>query len=128
MLSLSRFNWESEKHSPNNSLKRSFLGQRQYLAVEDLLKLRKNAFYVTLKALFVLKIFEVLSRLFSHVGKRLDKRTKVRFKVMMSHTDKQIITIHILPNISRKESNQVMKFGQLIFFYKYELHIKQKIQ
>ena len=29
-------------------------------------------------------------------------------------TGKQITTIHILPNISRSECNQAMKFGQLI--------------
>ena len=29
-------------------------------------------------------------------------------------TGQQIVTIHILPNISRKEGNQAMIFGQLI--------------
>ena len=33
---------------------------------------------------------------------------------MTSQTGKQIITIHILPNISRKKGNQTMKFSQLI--------------
>ena len=33
---------------------------------------------------------------------------------MTSQTRKQIITIHILPNISRRKSNQAVKFGQLI--------------
>ena len=33
------------------------------------LKMMKNAFYFILKALFVLKIFKFLSRLFGHVGK-----------------------------------------------------------
>ena len=33
---------------------------------------------------------------------------------MASFTEKQIITIHILPNISRSKSNQAVKFGQLI--------------
>ena len=32
---------------------------------------------------------------------------------MMSQTVQQIITIHILPNISRNKGNQVMTFGQL---------------
>ena len=43
------------------------------------LKMTKNAFYFTLKALFVLEIF--LSRLFSHVEKRFDKKAKVNFKI-----------------------------------------------
>ena len=33
---------------------------------------------------------------------------------MTSQAGQQIITIHILPNISRSEGNQTMKFGQLI--------------
>ena len=33
---------------------------------------------------------------------------------MTSQTGKQIITIHVLPNISRSKGNQAMKFGQLI--------------
>ena len=36
---------------------------------EGPLKLMKNAFYFTLKALFVLKIFKFLSRLFGHLEK-----------------------------------------------------------
>ena len=36
--------------------------------VESLVKMMKNAFYFILKALFVLKIFKLLSRLFGHVG------------------------------------------------------------
>ena len=41
----------------------------------------KNAFYFTLKSLFVLKIFQFLSRLFGHVDKRHDKKNKVNIKV-----------------------------------------------
>ena len=32
----------------------------------------------------------------------------------MSQAGQQIITVHILPNISRSEGNHVIKFGQLI--------------
>ena len=35
---------------------------------------------------------------------------------MMSHATQDIITIHILPNISRSNDNQAMKFGQLIAY------------
>ena len=41
----------------------------------------KNAFYFTLKALFVLKIFKFLSWLFGHVGKRLDYKNKFNFEI-----------------------------------------------
>ena len=33
---------------------------------------------------------------------------------MTSQTGQQIITIHILPNISRGKGNQTIKFGQLM--------------
>ena len=41
----------------------------------------KNAFYFILKGLFVLKIFKFHPELFVHVGKRLDKKAKVNFKI-----------------------------------------------
>ena len=41
-------------------------GLRQFLATESPLKMTKNDFQFNLKALFVLKIFKFLSRLFSH--------------------------------------------------------------
>ena len=37
--------------------------------IENPFKMMKNAFYFILKALFVLKIFKFLSRLFGHVEK-----------------------------------------------------------
>ena len=36
---------------------------------------------------------------------------------MTSQLGKQIIAMHILPNISRKKANQAMKFDQLIKIY-----------
>ena len=41
----------------------------------------KNAFHSMSKALFVLKVFNFLSWLFGHVEKRLDKKSKVYFKI-----------------------------------------------
>ena len=41
----------------------------------------KNAFYFMLKALFVFGIFKFLSWSFGHVGKRLDKKTKINFEI-----------------------------------------------
>ena len=61
----------------------------------------KNAFYFMLKALFALKIFTFLSLLFGYVEKfDVTKRQK-------------IITIYVLPNISRSKGNQTTKFGQI---------------
>ena len=55
-------------------------GLRQFLATESRLKMMKNVFYFTSKALFVLKIFKFLSSHFGHVAKRLDKKDKVKLK------------------------------------------------
>ena len=45
-------------------------------------KMMKNAFYFKLRgALLVLKISEFLSWRFGHVGKQLDKKAKVNFKI-----------------------------------------------
>ena len=47
----------------------AILGLKRFLATESPLKMMKNAFYVTLKTLFVLKSFKLLSRLFGHEEK-----------------------------------------------------------
>ena len=52
----------------------------------------KNAFYFMIKALFVIKVFAC----------------------MTSQTGQKIITIHILPNVSRNKGNQTINVGQLI--------------
>ena len=74
----------------------------------------KNAFYFTSKALFVLKIFKFLSRLFGNVAKRLDKKDKANFKfydVTAWLTNNR--NTHIAQYLGSK-GNQTMKFGQLI--------------
>ena len=58
-----------------------FSGLRQFLTIESPLKMTKNAFYFTLKALFVFEIFTFLSSLFGYVEKRLDKKAKANFKI-----------------------------------------------
>ena len=75
-------NWIRTVISPKikENLKGALSGLRQLLAAESPLKLMKNAFYFTSKALFVLKIFKFLSWLLGHVAKRLDKKGKVNFK------------------------------------------------
>ena len=70
----------------------------------------KNAFYFTLKALFVHKIFKCLSRLFGYVEKRLDWKHQVNFKIYNVTTR---LTIICKTNISRSKGSQAMKFGQL---------------
>ena len=83
---------------------------RQFLATESPLKMMKNAFYFTLKVLFVLKISKFLSWLFGHVSKRLIKKVRLISIFMTSQT----IVKHILHNISRSKGNQAMKFGEIM--------------
>ena len=56
-------------------------GLRQNLTTESPLKMMNNAFYFTLKALFVLKMFKLLSWLFGHVLKRLGWKNKVNLEI-----------------------------------------------
>ena len=51
---------EKQQKSLLNQLKDVLSGLRQFLATESPLRMVKNAFYLTLKALFVIKIFTFL--------------------------------------------------------------------
>ena len=55
-------------------------GLRQRVAIESPLRMMKNAFYFTSKAPFFIKIFKVLSWVFGHEAKRLDKKDRVNLK------------------------------------------------
>ena len=85
----------------------------------------KTAFYFTLKALFVLEIFQFLFWIFGNVGKRLDKTAKVIFKNYDSQAGKQTTAVHILPDISRSKGNQTIKLGQLIKFNMRNIFLKK---
>ena len=67
-----------------------------------------------LQALCVLKIFTFLSWLFWSCRKTVWKELQGKFQNMTSQTATQTITMNMLPNISKSEGNQTMKFGQLI--------------
>ena len=56
-------------------------GLGQFLTFESPIKKDENAFYVLLKALFVLEIFTFLCCLFGYVKKRLDKKAMINFKI-----------------------------------------------
>ena len=58
-----------------------------------------------LKAFFVLEIIIFLSRLIGFVERRLDKKTKVNFKIHDFADWTTNITILILTNISRSKGN-----------------------
>ena len=81
------------------------------MATENSLKIMKNAFCFTLKTLFVLKIFKLLSWRFGHVRIRLDQKNKVNFKI---YDVTALLTSNCSIHVLRSEGNQTMKFGHLI--------------
>ena len=86
----------------------------QFLATENPLKMKKNAFYFTLKTFSVLEIFKFLFWVFSHVGKRLDTKAKENFKIYVVTNWETNNCNNILPDIWRSTGNQTMKFDQFI--------------
>ena len=78
--------------------------------------MRKNDFYFMLhvKSIFVLEIFTFLFRIFGYVKNSLIKKLWLISRFMTLKTRKKIITIHVLPSISRSKGKQAIKFGHLI--------------
>ena len=74
----------------------------------------KNNFYFMLKALFLCQIFIFCADFLVMYKNDLIMKLRLILKFMMPQAGKQILTIHILLNISRERRNQAMKFGQLI--------------
>ena len=85
----------------------------------------KNVFNFILKALFVLNIFKLLSRLFGHVGKMAWLVRLTLKSTMTSHLGLQTIAINILPKISQSKGNQAMKCGQLIEYNKKNIFLQK---
>ena len=56
----------------SSNVKGSLSARGKFLVTKSNLKIMKNAFYSTLKVIFVLKIFKLLSWFSDHVEKRLD--------------------------------------------------------
>ena len=75
----------------------------------------KNAFYFMLKALFVIKILKCLSSVFDHVGKPLDKKANINFKIYdIKDLEKNNCNTHIAQYFKKCEGNLTMKFNQLV--------------
>ena len=82
--------------------------------MENPLKMMKNIFYLMLKTLFVLGIFTFFSCVFVIQKNSLIRKLMLIAEFMASQIGQQIITRHILLNISISKDNQAMRFGQLI--------------
>ena len=74
----------------------------------------KNAIYFTSKSIFFLKIL-VLTFWWCRKTVWLERLIS---KFVTSQPETPIISIHILPNISRSKGNQTIKFNQLIEYYR----------
>ena len=74
------------------NIKGTLSGLRQFLATEKPLKMMKRAFYFTLKALFVLKIFTFCIDFLIRYENGLIRNTRLISKFMMSQTGKQTIS------------------------------------
>ena len=97
-------------HGLIGNFKNALSGLRRFSATWSPLKVMKNSFYFILKILFFLKIFKFLFWLFAHVGKRLDLKDKVIFKLHDSTTwETNNCNIHIAQYIKKQ-----MQLGQLI--------------
>ena len=77
----------------------------------------KNALYFIVKALFVLKIFFVVT-FWSCRKNGLIRKIRLTSKFKTSEPRYQTIAIHMLPKISRSKGNQTVKLGQLIEYNK----------
>ena len=71
--------WKRQDHLKRNGFTK-VISIHQIFATESPLKMMKNAFYFTLKAIFVFKIFKFLFRLFGHVENGLIRKKMVNFK------------------------------------------------
>ena len=72
-------------------------GLRQFLATEISLKMVKNAFYFTLKALFVHEIFKFFLDFLDMWKNDLIRKTRLFSKFMTSQPGKQTLAIHTFP-------------------------------
>ena len=70
----------------------------------------KNAFYFTLKALFVIRYLTFSLNFLIMYRNHLIRKIRLILKFMTSEPGKQTIGIQTLPSISRSQCNQTMKF------------------
>ena len=93
---------------------RCTLRPEKMLTTESPLQMLENSFFFVLKSLSVFKIFKFLSWLFRHVEKWLDWKYKFNFlSYDVTKREANKCKTHIVQYLT-KESNQKMKFGQLM--------------
>ena len=78
------------------------------------MSIMKNAFHFNLKVISTLKIFKSCADFFGHVGRRLDKRAKVSFKI---YDITKLVTNNFNTNFTeylKKKMQSNIKFGLFI--------------
>ena len=75
-----------------------------------------SAFYFILKVLSYLRYLHFSPNFLVMQENGLIRKLKFVSKLMTSNIGKQMITIHIFPNISRSKDSQEMKLVRLIHF------------
>ena len=73
----------------------------------------KTAIYFMLKASLFIRYLNFCIDFLARLENGWIRKLRLVLRFMTSHTGQQIITIHILPNISGSKSNQAMKCGML---------------
>ena len=83
-------------------IKGTLRGLRQFLATENPLRIMKNAFYFTLKAVSIINTFKFCSEFFDDVEKPFDKKTEVNFKLYdVTKWETNNYSIHIAPHLKK---------------------------
>ena len=77
------------------------------------LKMMKNPFYFMLKAISILEMFIFLFWPFGYVENRLKRRLRLISNFIASQAEQQVITIHILSNISRQLDNEIWSVNRI---------------
>ena len=89
------------------------------------LKMMKNAFYFLIKDLFRSQDILIFVPTFLVIqGISLVRKLRLISKFVTLQTGQQLITVIILPNISRIKGNQTMKFGQSIEYNDWESSLR----
>ena len=73
----------------------------------------KNAFFTPQKVFSFSKYLNFYNKILVTQKNGLIRKVKLISKLVTSQHRKQIIVIHVLPNVLRSKGNQTMTFGQL---------------
>ena len=102
-------------------VKDTLKGLRQLLATEIIFKMMKMFLISPKKQFSLLRQIYFSSYFFGHVGKQLDNKDKIDFKIYVVINWEKTTEIHMLPNISRSKGNQTKKRACFKFKKKTEL-------